>query len=191
MRLFVAIEVPTETKAAVAALVEQLRPTCPAARWVRAEGMHLTLKFIGEVAEEKRPAVEAALADAPAGERMDLRYSGLGWFPDDRRPRVLWAGIEAPASLAALAAQVETRLAALGIARESRPFHPHLTLARFDSPHGLAQLHALVARLRASPAALEFGGAAALEFHLYRSQLLRGGAVHTRLATFSLEERGT
>jgi 2'-5' RNA ligase len=191
MRLFVAIDIPEDTRAALGRLIEQLRPACPAARWVRLAGMHVTLKFIGEAPEEKRAGIEAALAsarEAAGAAPVELSFRGIGFFPNERRPRVLWAGIEAPPSLAALAAQIEASLRPLGFPREAREFHPHLTLARFDSPQGLAQLHAMIGKLREAPGALEFGRGTAREFHLYRSEHQRGGAVYTRLASFTFCE---
>ncbi len=192
MRLFVAIDIAEATRGALARLIQQLRPACPGARWVRVGGLHVTLKFIGEAAEEKRAGIEAALSAARTGAGpapVELNFRGMGFFPGERRPRVLWAGIEATANLAELAAQIEARLEPLGLPRESREFHPHLTLARFDSPQGLAQLHAMIAKLRETPGALDFGRAMAREFHLYRSELERGGAVYTRLASFPVEAR--
>jgi 2'-5' RNA ligase len=115
-----------------------------------------------------------------------LKFRGLGFFPDERRPRVLWAGIEAGPELGALAAAVETSLEPLGIAKEQRSFSPHLTLARFDTarrkPAGSAFDHLRETISQAGP--LEFGSSTAGEFHLYQSILKRGGAEYTRLATF-------
>ncbi len=107
-------------------------------------------------------------------------FRGLGFFPNERHARVLWAGIEAGPELRALAEAVETSLEPLGIAREQREFSPHLTLARFESPNKLAGLRAAIAA--AGP--LEFGQTIVNEFHLYQSVLKRGGAEYTRLATF-------
>lgn len=106
------------------------------------------------------------------------------FFPNERRPRVLWAGIEASAELSALAAAIENALELLGVAREQRAFSPHLTLARFDSPRGLERLHAAVSEA----GGLEFGRSIASEFHLYQSVLKRGGAEYTRLASYRFAE---
>jgi RNA 2',3'-cyclic 3'-phosphodiesterase len=181
MRLFVAMEIPEEVRSAIGALASKLRPTCRNARWVRIEGLHVTLKFIGETSPEKAAEIRAALAPIPSRTSIPMNFRGLGFFPNERRPRVLWAGIEAGPDLAALAAAVETALGALGIPREERAFSPHLTLARFDTPRGLDALHGAIEKA----GLLEFGVATAKEFHLYQSVLKPGGAEYTRLATFS------
>jgi RNA 2',3'-cyclic 3'-phosphodiesterase len=180
MRLFVAMDIPEEVRAAVAALVEQLRPSSRDARWARIEGLHLTLKFIGEIPEERVGPIVSALTSLTFAKPIALRFGRLGFFPNERRPRVLWAGIDSGPELAALAAAVETALIPLGIAREDRAFSPHLTLARFDSPRGLDHLHAAIDAV----GPLEFGSTIAKEFHLYQSILKRGGAEYTRVATF-------
>ena len=180
MRLFVALDIPESVRASLAALLSKLRVTCASARWVRIEGLHVTLKFIGEASPEKAEAIKAALATVPSRSPIIMNFRGLGFFPNARRPRVLWAGIEADSGLAALAAAVETSLDQLGIRPEDRAFSPHLTLARFDTPRGLDALHAAIDKTGQA----EFGGATATEFHLYQSVLKPGGAEYTRLATF-------
>lgn len=187
MRLFVALDIPDEVRTTLAALAAKLRPASRDARWVRVEGLHVTLKFIGETSAEKVESIKAALAAIPPRSAFSIAFRGLGFFPNERRPRVLWAGVETGPELAALAAAVETSLEALGIAREGRAFSPHLTLARFDSPRGLEALHSAIEG--AAPA--EFGATTAKEFHLYQSVLKRGGAEYTRLATFSLAGRAS
>ncbi len=181
MRLFVALDIPEDIRQALAATARTWRAACPEARWARIEGLHVTLKFIGETPGEKLEPIKAALASVRAAVPIALHFRGAGFFPDARRPRVLWAVIEAGADLALLAAAVENSLAALGIARETRAYSPHLTLARFDRSRGVAALHAAIEA--AGP--LEFGATRAKEFHLYQSVLKRGGAEYTRLETFS------
>jgi RNA 2',3'-cyclic 3'-phosphodiesterase len=180
VRLFVALDIPEEVRAAISALVAKLQSACRSARWTRIGGAHVTLKFIGEVPAEKMEEIRSALAAVPFPAPIEMFFRGLGFFPNERRPRVLWAGIEASAGLGVLAAAMETALEPLGIAREQRTFSPHLTLARLDSPKGLDRLHAGIAV--AGP--LEFGAAIAKEFHLYQSVLKRSGAEYTRLATY-------
>ena len=181
MRLFVALNIPDDIRQALDTVVRTLRTACPDARWARIDGLHVTLKFIGETPGDKLEPIKAALANVRAAAPIALQFRGTGFFPDARRPRVLWAGIEAGPELTELAASVENSLAALGIPRETRVFSPHLTLARFDRPRGLAALHSAIEA--AGP--LEFGATVAKEFHLYQSVLKRGGAEYTRLATFS------
>jgi RNA 2',3'-cyclic 3'-phosphodiesterase len=179
VRLFVALDIPVPVRAAIEALVAKLRPACPGARWVRLEGSHITLKFIGEVSAEKVEPIRSALAPIRSAAPIEMVFHGLGFFPHQGRPRVFWAGIEAGDVLGDLASAVEAALEPLGIPPERRAFSPHLTLARFESPRGLDGLREAIA----AAGGLEFGRATATEFHLYQSVLKRGGAEYTRLAT--------
>jgi RNA 2',3'-cyclic 3'-phosphodiesterase len=185
MRLFVALEIPGDVRTGVAALIARLKPLCRAARWARPEGMHVTLKFIGhEIADadaEKLAAARAALATVKSGEPVDIQYRGIGFFPDARRPRVVWCGVHASANLARLAAGIESALAPLGIPAEARAFVPHLTLARFKTPEGIGML----AREIEEYAGAEFGGARETRFHLFESQLKPGGAEYRKIESFS------
>ncbi len=180
MRLFVAIDIPDEVRASISALVSKLRPACPKARWTRIEGLHVTLKFIGETPDTSFSEIKAALALVVPRPPITIHFRALGFFPNARRPRVFWAGVEAGPELAALARAVEDVLHPLGIARETRDFSPHLTLARFDPPRPVEELHAAIEKA----GSLDFGGATAEHFYVYQSVLKRGGAEYTRLATF-------
>ena len=180
MRVFVALDVPEPVRASLAELTERLKKVCAKARWVHLEGVHITLKFIGEVPPEKVEQIRRALGELPSFAPIKVRFAGLGFFPGARRPRVFWAGVEADPKLAELAAAIEMKLAPLSIAPEKRAFHPHLTLARFESPQGTQALSAAVEALGAS----EFGQETFREFHLYQSVLKRSGAEYTRLVTY-------
>ncbi len=181
LRVFVALEIPEGVRAALRQISARLRPVCRPARWADPEGMHLTLKFIGEVEAGLRAGIETALARVRRPVPVSVEFRGVGYFPNERRPRVLWAGVEAGPELDSLAVAVERELEPLGIPRESREFHPHLTLARFKSEEGLARLHAEVEKLGAP----EFGRARYHELDLIRSVLRPQGALYTRLARFA------
>ncbi len=154
-------------------------------RWSRPEGLHLTLHFFGEVPEEERARVTAALAAgvAAAPGSFDLALEGLGAFPSPARARVIWVGVAGAgaARLARLSAAVERALAAFGFEADSRPFHAHLTLGRVEGapPRGLR-------------AAIEAGagrplGAFRVEaLTLYRSDRSPGGSRYTPLETWRL-----
>jgi len=185
MRLFVAMDIPEDVRGSLAALTAKLRPACRNARWARIEGLHVTLKFIGETPEENTEMIKTALAAVPCRAPIPINFRGLGFFPNERRPHVLWAGIEASSELAALAGAVETALVPFGIPREERAFSPHLTLARLNTPRVLEALQEAVEKA----GRLKFGVATAKEFHLYQSILKPGGAEYTRLATFSFVGR--
>jgi 2'-5' RNA ligase len=187
VRLFVALEIPSAVRDNLAALIEELRAADAAAtknkaRWVRAENLHLTLKFIGNVDAGKLDTIRAALGEVSASGAVELRFRGVGFFPNEKRPRVLWAGIVASANLAPLAAELQARLEKLGIPRETREFAPHLTLARFDPP-GISEKLQSAAR---ENSAREFGAVRTGEFHLFESKTRPTGAEYTRLSSFSI-----
>ena len=132
MRAFVAIELPDDVRGVLAREQDRLRALSPRnrdIRWTSAESLHLTLKFLGDVARERIRAVIAALESVGPLAAFEIGLQGFGFFPDARRPSVFWAGIDAPAALGALASNVDASLARLGFGRERRPFTPHLTLA--------------------------------------------------------------
>ena len=185
MRLFVALELPGEVWQTLGDLIARLKPQCRAAKWVRPEGMHMTLKFIGHAIADgdakKLDATRTALAAVKSGEPVEMRYRGVGFFPDARRPRVVWCGVEASANLAQLAADIERALEPLGIPREAHAFVPHLTLARFKSLDGVDAL----VRSAAEFAERDFGSARETEFHLFESMLKPGGAEHRKIESYS------
>jgi RNA 2',3'-cyclic 3'-phosphodiesterase len=186
LRLFVALEIPAAVRDNLSALVRELRPLAPQARWVRVENLHVTLKFIGEAPPEKSETIQKTLSAIPAEGPIVLDFHGMGFFPDERRPRVFWVGITAGPELAGLAAEIESRLEPLGIPRERRAFSPHLTLARFQEPGNTDGIRA-VARERN---AQSFGVHTARKFCLFQSQLKPDGAQHTRLAAFPFAQKG-
>jgi len=185
MRHFVAFDLPEEVRQSLSELIARLKPICPAARWARPEGMHVTLKFIGhEIAAgdaEKLDAARAALAAVRSSEPVEISYRGVGFFPDARRPRVVWCGVEVSANLAKLAADIEGGLDPLGIPRETRAFVPHLTLARFKSHDGVDAL----ARAAVEWESRDFGSARETEFHLFESLLKPGGSEYRKIESYS------
>jgi 2'-5' RNA ligase len=187
VRLFVALDIPDAIRSALTEWAAPLAKLCRSARWVRLEGAHVTLKFIGEVAAERAEAIRLALAEVRPSAPVDVYFAGLGFFPNAQRPRVLWAGIEAGPALSMLAAAVDERLAPLGVVRETREFRPHVTLARFGSAQGLDALRTAIAKLGVP----EFGRATAQEFCLYQSVLRPSGAEYTRLAKYAFPGAST
>lgn len=151
-RLFVAVPLHEPARAAVAALVEQIRagePEGRGVRWVRLDGLHVTLRFLGPTPEARIDGVEAAVRRAASGaEPFGVRIAGADAFPPTGRPRTLWLDLDDGADrLAALATRLDEELAAEGWERERRPFRAHLTLARAD---GVRAGPATVAALRAA-----------------------------------------
>jgi 2'-5' RNA ligase len=185
MRLFVALDIPQEVRARISDFSERMRPLCPGARWARVEGLHVTLKFIGEVPDAKVPEITKALAGIKASQ-LDLKFENVGFFPSSKSPRVFWIGVHAGDALPKLAESVSAAMEGVGIAREDKAYSPHLTLARAGFKRGLDQnLKALTSLVTGE--AESFGTMTAHEFFLYRSQLGRGGSTYTKLERFGLE----
>ena len=184
MRAFVAIDLAEDVRLALAREQARLKGVCAPnrdIRWTRPEGLHLTLKFLGSIETERVQAVIAALQELESSDSFKVEVRGFGFFPDARRPRVFWVGLEAPSALSELAARVETALEPLGVERENRPFKPHLTLARFDRP---LVPSALTTALNESSVE-SFGSFEVTEFFLFESRLRPGGAEYFKLARFA------
>jgi len=180
MRLFVAIEIPAEIRAKIMDFVATVKPKVPGARWVRPEGLHITLKFLGNVADEKRDAIEGALRTIKsAGFKLSLQKTGA--FPTPKYPRVLWIGIDSGPELANLATQVDQVLSPLAFEREKRAYTPHVTLARMDERGKKSDVAAAL-----SEPNISFGTMTATDFHLYESKLSPQGARYTKLTSFWL-----
>jgi 2'-5' RNA ligase len=180
VRLFVALEIPAAVQENLADLLESLRAITKEPRWVRPANLHVTLKFLGEVADVKVEALRAALRGIHSAEAVALEFRGLGFFPNEKQPRVFWAGIEATPSLKPLAADIDAAMEKLGIPRERWEFSPHLTLARFER----ARLPEALRSAIAANAQREFGSLRAGEFHLIHSKLKPSGAEYTTLESF-------
>jgi RNA 2',3'-cyclic 3'-phosphodiesterase len=180
MRIFIALDIPAEIRQRLAEYIDGVRSCAPEARWARVEGLHVTLKFVGEVSEELVQKIKSALAAVKAAP-FQMKFEGIGFFPNPKSPRVFWAGVEGDKELAALAGHIDETLEKLGIAREEKAYHPHLTLAR-AATHPLRELTPL-----SDVPAPRFGTMTAREFFLYQSQPQRGGSKYTKLERFGLE----
>lgn len=186
MRIFIALDIPGEIRGRIIEFMERARACAPEARWARPEGVHVTLKFVGEVSEAKAQEIKSALATVKA-EPFNVRFGGAGFFPTPRSPRVFWIGVEGGEGLAGLAAAIDTATHKLGIAREDRAYSPHLTLARSGTGPGAGQLLRPLQHLLQAEGDLHFGTMTAREFFLYRSELQRGGARYSKLERFEME----
>jgi 2'-5' RNA ligase len=180
MRLFVALEIPSRVRENLAALIRDLRAFAPQAKWVRSENLHVTLKFIGEVPETKVATIRIALAGVHSDQPVELDFRGLGFFPNEKHPRVFWAGIEASPNLKTLTANIDEGTEKLGIRREQRPFSPHLTLARFESLRLSEKLRAAIQE----NAGRDFGSLRSSQFHLIESKLKPTAAEYTTVESF-------
>ena len=176
IRAFVAIELKDQTRARLAELMRSLHGVVTGARWVRPEGIHLTLRFLGyarrSVLESLVPALSRAAEECPA---TAANIAGLGVFPERGRARVLFVDISVPPSILRLQAACERAAVAAGFEPETRPFAPHLTLGRWKEP----------ARRPTLPE-VDLGPTSLDTLVLYRSQPGRTGSVYTPIETFAL-----
>lgn len=180
MRLFVALEIPSAVRESLATLLASLRAITKEPRWVRVQNLHVTLKFLGEVDEGKLAAVRSALGEVRSEQAVNLEFRGLGFFPNEKHPRVFWAGMKASPNLKTLAGDIEGAMEKLEISREKREFSPHLTLARFER----LRLPEALCKAIAENAQHKFGTLRTNEFHLIQSKLKPSGAEYTTVATF-------
>lgn len=185
MRLFVALEIPAAVRDNLAAQVAELRELSAKVadkrpRWVLPGNLHVTLKFIGEVAPTKLEGIRGALSATRSDAPVEIKFRGLGFFPNEQHPRVLWAGVDASTNLPSLAGDIDAALETQGIARQRPAFTPHLTLARIEPPGLHEKLRAAIQK----NGAREFGSFQTREFYLIESKLKPSGAKYTTLASY-------
>lgn len=181
LRLFFAVELPEEVRGAAAEHVARLRREFPDVRasWPRAESLHVTLKFLGEVDAARVETLARAAEVAASGlAPFALTAEGAGVFPPRGPARVLWLGLrDETGRLARLQSRLEDECASAGFAREPKAFKPHLTIARLRSPQGSAALAEAHRRAAFGPHRFEVSG-----FVLMRSELGPGGSRYTPLS---------
>lgn len=185
MRCFISISLPEEIKKGMSAVQERLKASGADVSWTRPEGMHLTLKFLGEVEEERRSEIEAALNAAVRGRSpFSLDVSGIGTFPERRRPRVVWIGLrDRGNNLIWLQRAVEEEFNKIGFPPENREFSPHVTLGRIRSPKNVEKLIILVEEDKD----VELNGFEVSHVRLMQSVLKPTGAVYTELYSVALK----
>ncbi len=186
IRTFIAVDVNSALAEKIAALLASFAKTRADVRWVRTDGLHITLKFLGPTREADLPSVQAAMsavADHHAPWQIELR--GVGAFPSLKRPRVLWVGVRDGGQLTEVARELDQALAPLGFAPEERAFQPHLTLGRFRSLHRWDALEEAIKPYLDEP----LGASEVTELILYESDLRPGGAVYTRLCQIPLGKK--
>jgi 2'-5' RNA ligase len=190
MRLFLAVDPAEQVREALGRVIARMRHRAPDAKWTKAEGIHVTLKFLGEVPGEIRPG---AVADAVSGVTarhapLTLRAAGAGIFGSGDRPNVLWGGVGGDvAALRALQRDVERAVIPLGFAPEERAFTAHVTLALARDARGDPALAACVPLLDS----VDFGESRITEVVLYRSVFSVLGGRFTPLERLALEGAGT
>lgn len=183
IRAFIAVDLDDPVIEKVSNVVEILKPRITEIRWLRKENLHLTLKFLGNIAESQVEPITAALRH-PLGlfSPCTISAKGLGVFPDFRRPKILWVGLTGD-QLVQLAAEIESALMPLGFTPENRAFTPHLTIGRWREGSRPAK------NLRQEIDSLndfEFGACAVRQIVLFQSVLKPEGASYSELRTIQL-----
>ena len=182
IRSFVAVDLPMEVKGRLSRLVESLRRGGHPVKWVNPQGLHVTLKFLGNVEASRIPAVSQAVEQVAHDARsFELTAVGLGTFPSLSRPRVVWVGLEgAIDELQRLQSALEAALSRLGFAPENRPFSPHLTLGRVQESTPPDQRRAFGSALAATKIG-QLGSFTVRELVLMESKLSPQGARYSAL----------
>ncbi len=187
VRLFVACEVPEESRNAIGGVLQILREKSgPDVRWIRSEGVHVTLKFLGEVPLKKLPAVKLAVQEAVVGHApFELEFSNIGTFGGREGLRIMWVGVAGDVlRLEALVRSMNAALAVVGFEPERRPFRPHLTLGRVKdeiATRRRAEIEVAVGRMAVPPS-----GWRTSQVSIMSSRLGPAGATYDILASFPL-----
>jgi RNA 2',3'-cyclic 3'-phosphodiesterase len=182
MRLFTAIEITPEILLRLERLQSSLRPEA-FIKWSPLDNLHITTKFIGEWPESRLEELCASLKALAPREPFDVELKDLGWFPNERSPRVLWVGVHGNGALEDLAHATEDCLIKIGIPKEERPFTPHLTLARIKHPVPLDRLRDRVREMRS----VNLGAFTAARFALFRSDPGSNFSVYRKLRTYPFQ----
>lgn len=189
IRAFIAIELPDPVKDSLSSLEDRLRPAeHPYVKWVDPQGIHLTLKFLGNIAPDQVPRIIEAITSASQGTSpIELQIGGLGAFPNLQRPRVIWVAVTGEVErLIALQQGIDQALMPLGFAIEKRPFSPHLTLGRLRERASPGERNSIGKLVMATES--EGGPAQEVkQISLMRSTLTPSGAIYSRLASIELK----
>lgn len=179
VRSFISIELPDGIKSSITELIANIRKTGIDVAWIPAEKIHLTLKFLGNTDDSLIPKIKERIS------KKLLHYNafyiniiGIGCFPSEKRPRVLWVGVERSDILQSIQMEIDSEVAGLGFEREDRPFSPHLTIGRVRSQKGSAEMLRRFEEFRTA----DFGAVEVKSIHIMKSELKPAGAEHTSIA---------
>ena len=186
-RVFCAVELPDEVRARLQEHIARLRKEFPdtAASWSRVENIHLTLKFFGNVEQERIPKISAAATRAVKEfSKFAISVGSTGVFPRPSRAQVLWIGVSDPsARLTALHERFETECAAEGFPKEDRAYRPHLTIARIRKPESSRRLADTHLQMQFEPLAVEIN-----DLIVFRSELSPKGSRYTAISHHPLPQ---
>jgi 2'-5' RNA ligase len=177
VRTFIAIEISREAKEELSRTVASLKKAGMDVKWVKPSGMHITLKFLGNIPQEKVENIKSSLSGiAERNQPFTVSLSGIGVFPKWESPEVIWAGLDNSSKVSAVQNEIESALSGLGIEREPREFSPHITLGRVKSPRNRNVLkeYASGANVKNVPSTID-------KIVLFKSDLKPSGAVYETL----------
>ena len=188
LRAFIAVEIPPEIHQAIEKKTAPLRAALNTSlvRWVPSANIHLTLKFLGDTSPTNVEMLTQMLSvEMNQHQSFALEFGGLGVFPQPKRPRVIWIGIQAPAGLEALQHSIEAAATKMGYPVEKRPFSPHLTIGRVKQNVNSTGIQKIRATLEETQVG-SLGNTQVTAVHLFKSNLKPTGAVYTRLFSVPL-----
>ena len=186
MRLFVALNLPKKDREHIHRATRKLRDEELPVRWVGVDGLHITLKFLGEVRRERLEQVQEAMSRVAASTKaFKTKYGGFGAFPSVRQPRVIWLGVKATPELRCLKQDLEYSFGDIGFDAETRAFHPHVTLGRAEEREGAGAFRTLDDML----SGLDCKGDVKVgTVDLMRSQVGPGGSKYTLISSAPLAD---
>ncbi|MDI6731093.1 MAG: RNA 2',3'-cyclic phosphodiesterase [Candidatus Margulisbacteria bacterium] len=185
MRVFISIELNNTIKKKIGCLMDQLKKEPAPVKWVKVENLHITLKFLGWVDDQKIDSLVHIVADAVSGaRRFKAKFENLEFFPNEKRPRGIWIGItEGTDQLNSLAGRLEEKLLNAGDKSETREFNPHITIGRVKENSGLEKLKQKITKLHA----LKFGKLLIEKISIMKSTLTPKGPVYERIKAIGLD----
>lgn len=181
IRAFIASDIPDSV--GLGNLMDRLRKSGARISVPKSEGMHVTLKFLGDTEEDSMSEIIRHLEKSVLGfAPFEVKIIGTGAFPNKRNPRVFWAGLEDGGILGRIAGSIDENLSAMGFARESRPFTPHVTIARVKAPYGLEKATKILEEFERT----QFGTYLVKDIRLKKSTLTPNGSIYEDIGIVSL-----
>jgi len=188
IRSFISINLPDEIKKRLSEIISDLKKHDADIKWVSPDSIHLTLKFLGNIeASIAATIIEKLQKKIASYEPFYIKIAGVGCFPSEKRPRVIWVGIEGPDTIRRLQTDIETEMSGLGFEPEDRPFSPHLTIGRVRSMRGMA---GVMNRFRDFSNA-DLGSMEVSGIHLMKSDLKPSGAIYSVLGDIQFNKGRT